>query len=118
MSVQLLAAALHFLKSNILTSHIPTNSLLSKINGKNIDVFISHSSIDKDIAERLIDILNTALKLGNEQIRCTSVEGYKLPGGAKTEEQLKTLLRLKEMGTLPEDIWKEKVKQLISWLLA
>ena len=33
---------------------------------------------------------------------------------SETEEQLKTLLRLKEMGTLPEDIWKEKVKQLIS----
>ena len=33
---------------------------------------------------------------------------------SETEEQLKTLLRLKETGTLPEDIWKEKVKQLIS----
>ena len=33
---------------------------------------------------------------------------------SETEEQLKALLRLKEMGTLPEDIWKEKVKQLIS----
>ena len=33
---------------------------------------------------------------------------------SETEEQLKTLLRLKEMGTLPEDVWKEKVKQLIS----
>jgi hypothetical protein len=31
---------------------------------------------------------------------------------SETEEQLKTLLRLKEMGTLPEDVWKEKVKQL------
>ena len=33
---------------------------------------------------------------------------------SETEEQLKTLLRLKETGTLPEDVWKEKVKQLIS----
>jgi hypothetical protein len=32
---------------------------------------------------------------------------------SETEEQLKTLLRLKEMVTLPEDIWKEKVKELI-----
>ena len=31
---------------------------------------------------------------------------------SETEEQLKTLLRLKEMGTLPEDVCKEKVKQL------
>ena len=33
---------------------------------------------------------------------------------SEIEQQLKTLLRLKETGTLPEDIWKEKVKQLIS----
>ena len=30
------------------------------------------------------------------------------------EEQLKTLLRMKEIGTLPEDIWRERVKKLIS----
>ena len=30
------------------------------------------------------------------------------------EEQLKTLFRMKEIGTLPEDIWRERVKELIS----
>ena len=31
----------------------------------------------------------------------------------ETEEKLKTLLKLKEMGTIPEDVWKEKVRELI-----
>lgn len=55
----------------------------------NIDVFISHSSADAVIAQELIDLLRAAIpSLPPEVIRCTSVPGYRLQGGAKTEDQL------------------------------
>lgn len=54
-----------------------------------IDIFISHNNSDLDLAERLIDLLRISLNLVPEQIRCTSVDGYRLPGGAKTDEQLR-----------------------------
>ena len=87
MNLQLLKAALHFITS----TNVP--SLTSKINTQRepmkMDIFISHSSKDKDIAEQLIDILSHSLKLDSGDIRCTSVDGYRLPGGTKTEDQLK-----------------------------
>lgn len=58
-------------------------------NGKMIDIFISHSSTDKEKVKLLISILRTALNLNQEQIRCTSVAGYKLTGGKSTDETLR-----------------------------
>lgn len=58
-------------------------------NKKMIDIFISHSSFDKEKVKLLISILRTALSLRQEQIRCTSVAGYKLTGGTSTDEALK-----------------------------
>src|SRR5207247_750725 len=52
-------------------------------------VMISHSSRDKDLAEVLIELLRTALNLAANQIRCTSVDGYRLPAGVDTHEQLR-----------------------------
>ena len=54
-----------------------------------MDIFISHSGKDKEITKQIIGLLRTALNIDSERIRCTSVEGYKLPGGADTEEQLR-----------------------------
>lgn len=54
-----------------------------------MEIFISHSSKDADIAEAMIDLLRAALNLSAEEIRCTSVNGYRLPTGASTEEQLR-----------------------------
>lgn len=54
-----------------------------------VDIFISHSNRDKDIAEKLVEILRSSLNLNVDQIRCTSVDGYKLPGGTKTKDQLR-----------------------------
>ncbi len=54
-----------------------------------LDIFISHSSNDKEIASNLIDLLITSLRIDPEMIRCTSVEGYKLEGGVNTDEQLR-----------------------------
>ena len=52
-------------------------------------IFISHSSRDSVIAGLLIDLLRLSLNLQSEDIRCTSVEGYRLPGGASTDEMLR-----------------------------
>ena len=52
-------------------------------------VFISHSSNDIRVAELLIDLLRKALNLKSEEIRCTSVDGYGMPGGASVDETLR-----------------------------
>jgi predicted transcriptional regulator len=52
-------------------------------------IFISHSSKDVDHAKRLIDLLRKALNLRSSDIRCTSVNGYRLPAGTQTSKRLK-----------------------------
>ena len=52
-------------------------------------VFISHSSADVEIAKRIIKLLRVSLNLQPNDIRCTSVDGYKLPVGINTDETLK-----------------------------
>jgi hypothetical protein len=52
-------------------------------------IFISHSSNDIPIAKSLIDLLRSAFNLPADEIRCTSVNGYRLPIGVKPEEKLR-----------------------------
>ncbi|MDM0054010.1 toll/interleukin-1 receptor domain-containing protein [Variovorax sp. J22R115] len=52
-------------------------------------VFVSHSSKDIDLVTQLVDLMRSALLLSADDIRCTSLEGYKLPGGADTDAILK-----------------------------
>jgi hypothetical protein len=54
-----------------------------------LDLFISHSSKNKNLAKALIEFLREALAIPHERLRCTSVDGYKLSGGAKTEGELR-----------------------------
>ena len=54
-----------------------------------VRLFISHSSRDSEFASLFVDLLKTALNMPSSQIRCTSVEGYRLPVGAKTDEQIR-----------------------------
>ncbi|MEZ5942452.1 MAG: toll/interleukin-1 receptor domain-containing protein [Planctomycetaceae bacterium] len=54
-----------------------------------LDIFISHSEKDADIARMLITLLKSSLRLQAARIRCTSVDGYRLPGGSNSEEQLR-----------------------------
>lgn len=58
-------------------------------NNDAIEVFISHSSDDVEIVERLINIIRKAFNLPAKSIRCTSVEGYKLKIGTYTNTTLK-----------------------------
>jgi len=54
-----------------------------------VDVFISHSSQDVQLATHIVDLLRSALNLRADQIRCTSVEGYGFPAGADFDSQLR-----------------------------
>jgi hypothetical protein len=51
-------------------------------------VFISHSSKDKKLAAKLVELLRSAVSLRPETILCTSVEGHKLTSGSETDESL------------------------------
>ena len=52
-------------------------------------VFISHRSIDVDVARLLVELLRKALNLKSADILCTSVDGYRMPGGASVDETLR-----------------------------
>ncbi|WP_422353877.1 toll/interleukin-1 receptor domain-containing protein [Roseivirga pacifica] len=54
-----------------------------------MDIFISHSSSDIEIAKHLIQIIRKAFNIETKRIRCTSVPGHKLKAGANTDDQLK-----------------------------
>ena len=53
-------------------------------------VFVSHSSNDLKLAKLIVELLSSSLGLKHEDIRCTSVPGYRLPGGADFEKQLRS----------------------------
>lgn len=54
-----------------------------------LDVFISHSSRDKLVTACLIALLRSALNLPADRIRCTSVDGYRLPVGISTNDRVR-----------------------------
>ena len=54
-----------------------------------LKLFVSHSSKNIEFVRLLVNLLRSALNLSANEIRCTSVDGYRLPGGANTIEQLR-----------------------------
>jgi len=56
---------------------------------QDILVFISHSSKDDELALALVELLKAGLGLLAHQIRCSSVDGYRLPAGVNTESKLR-----------------------------
>jgi len=56
-------------------------------------IFISHSSVDSELAALLVDLLRSSLNLPADTIRCTSVEGHRLAGGVETDSALRKDIR-------------------------
>ena len=57
---------------------------------KPIQIFISHSSLDKELAAALVQLLRSSLNVSAERVRCTSVDGYRLPPGANVDQHLRS----------------------------
>lgn len=55
-----------------------------------VRLFISHSSKDGSIARQLVELIRHALPLGPTEIRCTSINGYRLRAGSSTDEKLRS----------------------------
>lgn len=53
-------------------------------------VFITHSSSDKAVVEAIVHALEASLRLSRGDIRCTSLPGYKLEGGARTPDAIRS----------------------------
>lgn len=52
-------------------------------------IFVSHRHKDEAQASALLDLLQAAFEIKKEDIRCTSVQPYKLNAGDKTSERLR-----------------------------
>jgi hypothetical protein len=87
--VELKLLAVELLKSdrrNINSAEISHNMISPSVT---LRIFISHSSADRELAALLVDLLRSSLNLPAEAIRCTSVEGHRLAGGAETDRALR-----------------------------
>lgn len=68
----------------------PSDGLATKGSSRSsMKVFISHSSSDAKAAEALVELIRAALGISAKDIRCTSVDGYKLSAGVDSNEQLR-----------------------------
>lgn len=52
-------------------------------------LFISHSSKDLQIVSALVNLIRSSLTIPPEEIRCTSLDGYRLSGGVPIHESLR-----------------------------
>ncbi|MBU6260702.1 MAG: TIR domain-containing protein [Burkholderiales bacterium] len=55
-----------------------------------LKIFISHAAADEPLASALVDFLLSSMVLDDDEIRCTSVPGHKLPVGCDFSETLLT----------------------------
>jgi TIR domain len=58
-----------------------------------LDLFISHSSRDERLAEKLALLLEAALKIRHDRVRCTSVDARELPGGSPLAATLRSEIK-------------------------
>jgi hypothetical protein len=83
------AEALDILRSLPSTVTSAATTTVSDFTNPTMKVFLSHSSADQSAAEAFVELVRTALNLPAREIRCTSVDGYKLSAGADANEQLR-----------------------------
>lgn len=62
-----------------------------------IRLFISHSSADVDITQALVSLLESKFYFDEREIRCTSLQPYRLPTGSQTASRLKQELQEAEL---------------------
>jgi len=55
-----------------------------------LDIFISHSSQDVEVATALVSLLMLALKIPSDRIRCTSVPGFMFDSGTPIDERIRS----------------------------
>lgn len=65
------------------------SEIIENMNDEFIKIFISHSKLDEDLAKALVKLLIGSLKIEKEEIRCTSVPGYKFDPGINTNEAIR-----------------------------
>lgn len=56
-------------------------------------VFISHAVKNKDIADKLVDLLETGVGISDSDIFCSSLEGLGIPGGTNFVEFIKKQIK-------------------------
>jgi hypothetical protein len=54
-----------------------------------IRIFISHSAKDEKLASAIVDFLQSSLSIADDELRCTSVPGHKLPVGSDSASTLR-----------------------------
>ena len=69
---------------------LPMLDVQEQLQTSSLLILISHSSKDESLASVLIELLRASLGLLPHQIRCSSVDGYRLPAGVTTDVQLKS----------------------------
>lgn len=53
-------------------------------------IFVSHAAVDRDIADKVVDLLNMAMGINvAKEVFCTSLEGLKIPAGKDFKEFIK-----------------------------
>ncbi len=75
----------------------PPGSALGKSHGSSpvgyigeiLRVFVSHSSSDIKVVQGLVDLMQKALHLTSDDIRCTSLDGFGMAGGASIDDTLR-----------------------------
>jgi hypothetical protein len=65
-----------------------SDDVVRPVTGGHPLILISHSGADLDLATALVEFLQVGLM--TNRIRCSSVDGYRLPAGVKTEDHLRS----------------------------
>lgn len=54
-----------------------------------IKIFVSHKSSDIELTKSLVKLFTSSLKIDNEEIRCTSVPGFRLDAGVNSNDAIR-----------------------------